>query len=65
MYPPVRAPLLFVTLLATLAVPACTREDAAPLSPRIAVEAARSGNQLLMDDPSGQIPRSPRTGPSI
>lgn len=55
MHSPLRAPLSVVALLATLAVPACTRDDPAPLSSGPALQADRSGNQFLMDDPSGQV----------
>ena len=53
---PVPSPLMLVALLATALVPACDRDSANPVSPgRLAPQANPTGDQLLFDDPSGQV----------
>jgi cytochrome c peroxidase len=53
---PVRSPLMLVALLATALVPACNPDGQNPLSPdRLAPEASSTEDQLLSDDPTGQI----------
>ncbi|HMJ58604.1 MAG TPA: hypothetical protein VK467_05675, partial [Gemmatimonadales bacterium] len=50
----VRAPFVLAALLATALVPACTRDDPAPLSPGLAADRTPL-SQFVLDDPSGQI----------
>jgi cytochrome c peroxidase len=55
MHSPVRVPLVFIALVATFAVPACTPDDPTPLSAP-SLEADRATlQQFKTDNPSGQI----------